>query len=120
MMFQQQHAVHCAVKMHKSVLWVHKGSSSIKGRKKKCLGNVERKKKDEEKGKNLTLFSFLQHLDKREPTHAKVTREAERQKAASLSHIVVGPSVLPENNTLRDEQAVGKVWEEGGPLDNTP
>ncbi|KAF8237454.1 hypothetical protein L208DRAFT_1515345, partial [Tricholoma matsutake] len=27
--------------------------------KKKCLQNIEKKKKDEQNGKNLTLFSFL-------------------------------------------------------------
>ena len=32
--------------------------------KKKCLANIEKKKKEEQKGKNLTLFSFLQHQDK--------------------------------------------------------
>jgi len=84
--------------------------------KKKCLRNVEKKKKDEQNGKNLTLFSFLRCQDKGETTDARVTREA-----ASSSRIVVGPSVatqLPES-AARDDKAVGagKAREEGGSVD---
>ena len=41
----------------------------------------------------------MQRQDEREPTETEVVREAERQEAASSSHIVVGPPAaipLPE------------------------
>ena len=59
--------------------------------KKKCRANMEKKRQEEKKVKTLTLFSFMQHQDKREPTEAEVIRESERQEAASSSRIVVGP-----------------------------
>jgi hypothetical protein len=73
--------------------------------KKKCLANIEKKKQEEKKGKAMTLFSFMQRQDKREPTEAEVVREAERQEAASSSRIVVGPPAaipLPDMYGLRD------------------
>ena len=61
--------------------------------KKKCLANIEKKRREEKKAKTwtLTLFSFMQRQDEREPTETEVVREAERQEAASSSHIVVSP-----------------------------
>ena len=67
--------------------------------KKKCLANIKKKRREEKKAKTLTLFSFMQRQDKREKTETEVVREAERQEAASSSHIVVGPPAaipLPE------------------------
>ena len=76
---------------------------------------MEKKKKDEQNGKNLTLFSFLQHQDKGETTDARVTREA-----ASSSCIMVGPSVATQllGSAARDDKTVGarKAREEGGSL----
>ena len=77
--------------------------------KKKCLATIEQRRKDEQKGKNLTLFSFLRRQDKREPTAVEVAREAERQEATSSSRIVVGPSSATpqlENFKIRDERPV--------------
>ena len=47
--------------------------------KKKCQANMEKKRREEKKVKTLTLFSFMQPQDKREPTKAEIVREAERQ-----------------------------------------
>ena len=40
--------------------------------KKKCLANIEKKKKEEQKGKNLTLFSFLQCQHCQDKIHSSI------------------------------------------------
>ena len=87
---------------------VHVGTAGPQGLnqhqgKKKCLANIEKKRQDEKKGKNLTLFSLMRRQDRREPTEAEIVREAERKEATSSSRIVVGPpAATPLPDPYRD------------------
>jgi hypothetical protein len=72
-----------------------KGLEQHKG-KKKCLANIEKRKKVEKEAKTLTLFSFLQLQDKETASTATETlRMEEKQKAAIASLILVSGSTHP-------------------------
>jgi hypothetical protein len=80
-----------------------KGLEQHKG-KKKCLANIERRKREEQEAKTQTLFSFLQRQDKEAaPTATETLRKEGKQKAATASLILVGPSTHPpdeDTNTI--------------------
>ena len=69
-----------------------KGLEQHKG-KKRCLANIEKRRKDEKEAKTLTLFSFLQCRDKETaPTTTETLWKEGKQKTAAASLILVCPS----------------------------
>jgi len=89
-----------------------KGLEQHKG-KKKCLANIEKRKKVEKEAKTLTLFSFLQRQDKETASTATETlRMKEKQKAAIASLILVSRSTHPPlDEEVAETNAVPPVRE---------
>ena len=88
-----------------------KGLEQHKG-KKRCLTNIEKRRKDKKEAKTLTLFSFLQCQDKETaPTTTETLWKEGKQKTTAASLILVHPSICPllvenvgkDDNQLTDE-----------------
>jgi hypothetical protein len=98
-----------------------KGLEQHKG-KKKCLANIEKRKKVEKEAKTLTLFSFLQRQDKETASTATETLQMEeKQKAAIASLILVSQSTHPpldDEHTQTMQETVGGLERENGRVVN--